>query len=541
MLWFMTLLSLYYMRLPAGAGLAVLQKSENQGEGGQIITVLSYSHQHSSFSTLITHMEDAHSMSPPLTDQLSLPVDVVGALLLLLSDQDIQRVRLVCQAWLAAVDHQIRVLQPLHLPQQPSTAVFSSCERVQAPVLRHAGGQTTASAQQHADAAEFCWDAPIRHVGSMCGSMQHAAELDLSGQRLPPGCLQQLAQHMTRLRCLKLEASTFPAAAELCDLAAFAAQAAGGASGAGAVGGLSQLSLAGVQVSTNPAAGSVRPGQSPAAAALAAAAARLSGNSNNSGSSNSVGVREVLSAIATNPLTHLDLSRTAKVRAYWRVMGFRLVPLPACTCTCSRRTPAALCVRRCCAHRLPLHVLLVCLSDCLCPARILHCSPASCTYPAMLPCFLHTFCSVPLLPAHILQCSPASCTPHAMLPCFLHTLSLHTSSNVSCLQDAELLAAAGHIPAAAAQPQAQQQQQAQQMLPPLVLPVLGRCSQLARLCSSLQSLKLVGNLFNADDWQHICSRLTLLTVGVCWHGEPAAVCTHMQHFTLQGCPCASFA
>lgn len=49
---------------------------------------------------------------------------------------------------------------------------------------------------------------------------------------------------------------------------------------------------------------------------------------------------------------------------------------------------------------------------------------------------------------------------------------------------------------------------------PLVLPVLGRCSQLGRLCGSLLSLKLTGNPFNADDWQHICSRLTLLTVSV---------------------------
>lgn len=65
---------------------------------------------------------------------------------------------------------------------------------------------------------------------------------------------------------------------------------------------------------------------------------------------------------------------------------------------------------------------------------------------------------------------------------------------------------------AAVQPQAQQQ--AQQIMSPLVLPVLGRCSQLGRLCGSLLSLKLTGNPFNADDWQHICSRLTLLTVSV---------------------------
>lgn len=243
-------------------------------------------------------------MPPSLTGQLSLPVDVFGKLLLLLPDKDIQRVRLVCQAWLAAVDHQMRVLQPLHLPQQPSTAVFSSCERVQAPVLRHAGQTST----QHAD-AEFCWDAPIRHFDGMCVSMQHAAELDLSGQQLPPGCLRQLAQHMTRLRSLKLEASTLPTAAELCNLAVFAAQAAGGG---GAGGGLSQLSLAGLQIKTSPAAGDVRMGQSPAAAALAAAAARLAGSS----SSSSVGVREMLIAIAANPLTHLDLCRTAKVRHY---------------------------------------------------------------------------------------------------------------------------------------------------------------------------------------------------------------------------------
>ena len=303
-------------------------------------------------------------MSPSLTDQLSLPVDVFGKLLLLLPDEDIQRVRLVCQAWLAAVDHQMRVLQPLHLPQQPSTAVFSSCERVEAPVLRHASQTST----QHPD-ADFCWDAPIRHFNGMCVSMQHAAELDLSGQQLPPGCLRQLAQQMTRLRSLKLEASSLPTAAELYNLAAFAAQAAGSGGAAGG-GGVSQLSLAGVQIKTSSAAGNVRMGQSPAAAALAAAAARLSGSSS---SSSSVGVPEMLSAIATNPLTHLDLCRTAKVRL-WGLMGCCLVTLPACTRSLDPQPPP--CAQGCCKQ--PKLVWLNCQSDCLLPR------------PALCRCFLPT-------------------------------------------------------------------------------------------------------------------------------------------------------
>lgn len=245
-----------------------------------------------------------------------LPVDVVGQLLLLLQDADIQCIRLVCQAWLAAVDHQLRALRPVHLPKSCS-AVFSSCEAVHAGLVRYGGQQSsTADAQDPLQASEFSWVAPNRNFNSLCTSMQHVSELDLSGQQLPTNCITLLSQHTMRLKSLKLDASRLPAS-EMLRLAAFAMSAQNqGVKHAG----LSHVSLAGIHLVPYPGshahsspAGNKRSTQGGQHSASASAQAAGSSAQAGSSSRSHVSVEEILSAIATNALTHLDLSRAVQV------------------------------------------------------------------------------------------------------------------------------------------------------------------------------------------------------------------------------------
>ena len=269
------------------------------------------------------------------TDQLQLPLDVFQHVLLLLGDTDIARLRLACWSFRQAVDSQLRVLKPLYLP--PSTpAAFSSCETVQAPILRYPAGslpETDAGRSTAYDVLRyFGWQAPIRNFGSILSTMQHAGELDLSGQLLPAGCISQLAQHMTRLRSLNLDACRLTKP-DLVLLTAFPAQT--GAEGAG----LSRLSLASVQVqastlSTAPAQAAGKRGSTATAtaaalaegAAAAAAAAAVASDSDSAEEwppAGAKGLREagqVLDAIAANPLTHLEIGNM-KVRECAVVMA----------------------------------------------------------------------------------------------------------------------------------------------------------------------------------------------------------------------------
>jgi hypothetical protein len=254
------------------------------------------------------------------TDQLQLPLDVFQHVLLLLDDTDIARMRLACWSFRQAVDSQLRVLKPVYLP--PSTpAAFSSCETVQTPILRYPAGslpETDAGRYTPYDVLRhFGWQAPIRNFDSVLNTMQHAGELDLSGQQLPTGCISQLAQHMTRLRSLNLDACRL-AKSDLVLLTAFPAQSV--AEGAG----LSHLSLASVQVqaskiSTHPAQAAGKRGSTATATAAAlaeGAAAAATGVASDSDSAEewppagAKGLREagqVLDAIAANPLTHLEI------------------------------------------------------------------------------------------------------------------------------------------------------------------------------------------------------------------------------------------
>jgi len=219
-------------------------------------------------------------------DQLQLPADVVGQLLLLLQDVDIQCVRLVCKSWKQAVDHQLRTIRPLYLP--PGTAtVFSNCSSLQGQLLRRVklpGGINSAGTLPHRG---FSWRAPLRNFPTLSVTAPHTVDLDLSGQCLPADCIAQLAQHLTRLGSLKLERCTLLESA-LCDLVLFqAAAAAAAAADATAVGrdsGLHRLSLAGVQTCTEP--------QGSLAASAEHGPTRLT---------------DILDAIAANPLTHLNL------------------------------------------------------------------------------------------------------------------------------------------------------------------------------------------------------------------------------------------
>lgn len=249
-------------------------------------------------------------------DQLQLPGDVVGGVLLLLDVADIQSMRLVCQCWQHAVDHQLRAVKPLYLPPSAS-ATLNSCETACVSMLRciptaaHSSSTGSGGAPAAAAAAADClpgfqlsWRAPLRNFQSIC-SMQHTAELDLSAQALPADSITLLAQYLTRLRSLKLDACKL-SAASLCSLSAFAAAAAtpvaaaaasaagedgdsdGGAAAAAA--GLRYLSISGVKV--------VKPAQ-----ARGAAAGRKS-----EGPTSEPSVADFLDAVAANPLAHLGMA-----------------------------------------------------------------------------------------------------------------------------------------------------------------------------------------------------------------------------------------
>lgn len=66
-----------------------------------------------------------------------------------------------------------------------------------------------------------------------------------------------------------------------------------------------------------------------------------------------------------------------------------------------------------------------------------------------------------------------------------------------CMQDPELMAAAGYRSLHAAPP---------------AIPICGMCRHLVPLSSTLISLDIMDNYVDADDWHQICSQLTLLTV-----------------------------
>jgi hypothetical protein len=160
--------------------------------------------------------------------------------------------------------------------------------------------------------------------------MRHAAALDLSAQQLPADCITQLAQHMPRLKSLKLDACKL-SADQLCSLANFAdANRTAGADGVG----LSQLSLAGIQLS-RPSALPAREGTSRKdrlhAELLAQQAVRdaidlraAPGAADVGTSVRGVDTLEVLlDAIAANALTHLNLCRTVQVRGPWSCLCWR--------------------------------------------------------------------------------------------------------------------------------------------------------------------------------------------------------------------------
>lgn len=217
-------------------------------------------------------------------DQLQLPADVVGQLLLLLQDVDIQCVRLVCKSWKQAVDHQLRTIRPLYLP--PSTAaVFSNCSSLQVQLLRRVDLAGATDAAGPVPKPGFSWRAPLRNFPTLSGTAPHTAELDLSGQRLPADCIAQLAQHFTRLSSLRLDGCTLLESA-LCDLDLFptASPAATDATAIGRDSGLHRLSLAGVRTCTE-----------------------LQESSAESTEHGPAELTDILDAIATNPLTHLDL------------------------------------------------------------------------------------------------------------------------------------------------------------------------------------------------------------------------------------------
>lgn len=252
------------------------------------------------------------------------------------------------------MDSQLRALKPLYLPPATSAA-FSSCEAVQAPVLRHpAGSLAPADAALYVTDAlrQFGWQAPIRNCDSVLSAMQHAAALDLSGQELPPGCISLLAQHMTRLRSLKLDACSLTKS-DLALLAAFSGPAAGAAERAG----LSRLSLAAVQV-TPPAQPAGQRGISAPAKAPAAAAASMAPDAAADewvAAGATKGVREagqVLDAIVANPLTHLDIG-TNKVRA--RAAAGVVAACTACMMGALCRYPGQADGRSC-----TMYVLVVC-------------------------------------------------------------------------------------------------------------------------------------------------------------------------------------
>jgi hypothetical protein len=252
-------------------------------------------------------------------DVAQLPADTFGLLLPLLLEGDVQSMRLTCQPWQQAVDQQLRTIRPLYLPAA-SPAVFSSCEAVDAPVVRRVEG-----VPGNTDSPSvLTWQAPIRDLSSLSTTLGHAAVLDLSGQQLPPGSIMQHINALTRLRSLRLDACTLSTDDLVRGLRAFAHRTASAKSDQGV---LTHVSLSAVQLraqhsshtrSSPTAAPGAAADASSVAAALAeseeGAAAGSSADWAGNGWQLQASVEScILHALACNPLTKLELQGSVKV------------------------------------------------------------------------------------------------------------------------------------------------------------------------------------------------------------------------------------
>lgn len=234
-----------------------------------------------------------------------------------LTSSDIECTRLVCQSWKQAIDHQLTAVRPLHLPQTTDVA-FGGCTAVHAPILRCAG-QSAAADTAAPVGPRFTWQAPVANLNDFLSSVKNVNELDLSGQTLVyEDYLQQLAQGLTCLRSLKLDACKLTQDS-LCQLTAFDT--------AGRTG-LTHLSLAGTTYGhmararpsahlQTPSARSRQAAAAPNTAAAPNAAAAADTGAEVSQNGPSVTVDNMLGAIAANPLASLDIS-TAVALVSWR-------------------------------------------------------------------------------------------------------------------------------------------------------------------------------------------------------------------------------
>lgn len=136
-------------------------------------------------------------------DTLLLPLEQ-GELLPRLDVTDVRHARLCCKGWRTAIEHQIRRMQPLYLPEAEAPgAAYNSLDSLQLPLIRpvHLGDATTATLQHSITSL-----APLHGIAGF-SSMWHVSVIDLRGQKLPHRTLQLLSGAIRRLRALTVSNS----------------------------------------------------------------------------------------------------------------------------------------------------------------------------------------------------------------------------------------------------------------------------------------------------------------------------------------------